>query len=115
VSDSAFNLAVTQTAHLPKLVDFVAGAIVSKPLIDSPQIRQVLFAIDAGQCLSEHTSSFPATVHVLDGAMTMSVGGATHELRANDWLLMPAGAIHSVEATQPVRFILTLIKQPSKL
>jgi len=113
MAQAAFDVSQSEMMHLPSLIDLVAGATVSKPLIETQQIKQVLFAMDAGQRLSEHSSSYPATVHVLDGQMMMTVGKVKHTIKVNDWLILPANALHGIDATHPVKFLLTLVKQSS--
>jgi len=88
----------------------VPDAIVTKTLIDTGQLKQILFAMDAGQEISDHRAPFPASVQVLEGEMVFLVAGAERTMRPHDWLIMPADEPHAVSATQPVRFLLTLIK-----
>ena len=88
----------------------VPGAIVSKPVLDAPEGRAVLFAMDAGQVMSEHRAPFLAAVHVLDGRLTFTVAGQQHDLGPHTWLAMPVNAAHSLTALEPTRFLLTLFK-----
>ena len=107
----------THNAHhedLLTLIEPAADGIVSKPLIDTDSCKVVLFAMDAGQELSEHSSPHTALVHVLDGAMRWRAGDAEYDMRAHDWLLIPAGAPHGVVVQQTARFVLTLLKAPDE-
>jgi quercetin dioxygenase-like cupin family protein len=110
VAKPLFDCQTTQPASLLELMPVESGGIVSKPLIDTGAIKQVLFAMDAGQDLSEHTSPFVATVHVLDGSLRFDVAGRSHEMGSGDWLVMPPNATHSLQAVTPVRMLLTLVK-----
>lgn len=110
MSTPLFNTDETRWANLVEQIDISAGGIVSKPLLETDSIKQVLFAIDAGQDLSEHTSPFVATVQVLDGQVDFVVSGEDYRLDANDWLIMPANAPHAVKSVKPTRMILTLLK-----
>ena len=105
-----FDSKSIEHANLLAAIPVESGGIVSKPLIDTGPLKQVLFAIDAGQDISEHTSPFVATVHVLDGFLRFEVEGRTHEMGPNDWLVMPPNATHSLKALAPVRMLLTLVK-----
>lgn len=100
-----------QFVHLLDTCPIVPGATVSKPLINLPQGKVVLFAMDAGQELSEHRAPFVATVQVLDGKLRFGIDGTERDMAAPDWLLMPANAPHRLTALEPTRFILTLFKQ----
>ncbi|MBS0196510.1 MAG: cupin domain-containing protein [Planctomycetes bacterium] len=89
----------------------VPGAIVSKPVLNLPEGRVVVFAMDAGQQMSEHRAPFIATVHVLEGRLLFGVEASEREMGPHDWLVMPANAPHRLTALEPTRFVLTLFKQ----
>ncbi|NUQ68164.1 MAG: cupin domain-containing protein [Phycisphaerales bacterium] len=87
------------------------GATVSKPLLNLPEGKVVIFAMDQGQEMSEHAAPFAAAVHVLDGRLRFTIDGQTREMGPHDWLVMPANARHSLKANEPTRFLLTLFKR----
>jgi len=87
------------------------GATVSKPLLNLPEGKVIVFAMDAGQEMSAHAAPFPAAVHVLDGNLRFTIDGQTRDMGTNDWLVMPANASHSLRAIEPTRFVLTLFKK----
>lgn len=91
----------------------VEGATVSKALLNLPESKVVLFAMDAGQELSEHRAPFMGTVQVLDGRLRFGIEGQEREMVANDWLVMPANAAHRLTALEPTRFLLVLFKKPA--
>ncbi len=91
----------------------VAGATVSRALLNTPDGRVIVFAMDAGQEMSEHRAPFMASVQVLDGRLKFGVDGKDREMRANDWLIMPPNAPHRLLAIEPTRFVLTLFKRGS--
>ncbi len=103
----------------PEFVDLlvacpiVAGATVSRALLNTPDGRVIVFAMDAGQEMSEHRAPFMASVQVLDGRLKFGVDGKDREMRANDWLIMPPNAPHRLLAIEPTRFVLTLFKRGS--
>mgnify|MGYP000853986502 CR=1 FL=1 len=88
----------------------VDGSNVSTPLLNMPQGKVVLFAMDAGQEMSEHRAPFVATVHVLEGRLRFAVGDEERVMGPDDWLVMPANAPHRLTAEEPTRFLLTLFK-----
>ena len=108
-----FEVDAVHVANLIELVEGVSCGTVSKTLVDQPGFKQVLFAMDAGQQLSEHRAPYLALVQVLDGRLRMRVGGHDHVLEPSSWLLMPPDAPHDVHAQQPTRFLLTLVKTVS--
>lgn len=97
-------------AALEETCPVVAGGIVSKPLLNTPALRQVIFAVDSEQEMSEHRAPFLATVHVLRGRMAFTAGGTTREMAAGDWVVMPPDEPHALSATEPTIFLLTLAR-----
>ena len=105
-----FGTETVHAANLVELISIVESGTVSKTLLNEPTFKQVLFAMDAGQELSEHRAPYLAIVQVLDGRLHMSVTGQMHTLGPGAWLLMPPDAPHDVHAEAPTRFLLTLVK-----
>lgn len=110
MTKALFDTTAIATANLLDTVPVVIGAIVSKALVNTASCKLIVFAMDAGQSISEHHAPYVATVHVLDGRLMFGAGGTTYAMTANDWLVMPHDARHDLTATEPTRFLLTLLK-----
>lgn len=110
MSKAMFDAATVATANLLAAVPIVSDSIVSKPLVNTAGCKMIVFAMDAGQSISEHHAPYVATVHVLDGRLEFGVAGKKHTMTANDWLVMPFDAKHDLLALAPTRFLLTLLK-----
>lgn len=93
---------------LPDDTAFRDHAIVSRTLLQTPQLRVVLFHFDAGQELTEHTSPHRATVQVLSGDCEFLLGTEWHSLKAGDFVHMPPGLPHAVRAAERFSMLLTL-------
>lgn len=70
-----------------------------------------LFAFDAGQGLTEHTSPFDAFVLVLEGSLTLTIGGAPVRATPGTIVRMPAGVPHGLEAPEPARMLLLMLRE----
>lgn len=110
MAKALFDATTVQHANLLEAVPIVPGAIVSKALVNTTGCKMIVFAMDAGQSISEHHAPFVATVQVLDGRLEFGVGGVTRTMCANDWLVMPFDEKHDLLATEPTRFLLSLVK-----
>ena len=108
-----YDATTTAHANLLDLAPVAAGGIVSKPLLDHGDVKQILFAMDTNQAISEHQVPYPATVQILDGKLHFTVAHEVHEMESGDWLIMPPHAPHALRAEKPTRFLLTLLKGPS--
>lgn len=105
-----FEVDRSHVGNLLALAEVPAGGILSKTLIDLPAHKQILFAMDAGQEISDHRAPFVATVQMLDGRLRFTVESQEHDLGPHDWVVMPANAPHRLSAVEPTRFLLTLVK-----
>jgi quercetin dioxygenase-like cupin family protein len=91
-------------------VDYAPGSVVSKTILDRKTGTLTLFAFDAGQGLSEHTSPYDATVQVVDGAAELIVGGKPNRVAKGQLFIMPAGIPHSVRAVERFKMLLIMIR-----
>jgi quercetin dioxygenase-like cupin family protein len=95
---------------LDTLVTPTPQGIASRILAKAAGGNVTLFAFDAGQGLTEHTSPFEALVMVLAGALTLTIGGARVEARPGTVVRMPANVPHALEATEPTRMLLVMLR-----
>jgi quercetin dioxygenase-like cupin family protein len=92
------------------LIDYQAGAVVSRTVINRPVGTVTLFAFDKDQGLSEHTAPFDALVHVLDGAAEIKIAGRPYILKKGGVIVMPAGQPHALKAVEKFKMMLVMIK-----
>jgi quercetin dioxygenase-like cupin family protein len=79
-------------------------------LVKQPAGSVTLFAFDAGQELSEHTTPFNALVQVLDGELDVTIGGTPHRVGPGEVILMPANVPHALRAPVRFRMLLTMLR-----
>lgn len=92
------------------LVAYADGAIVSRVLTKGPSGSLTLFAFDAGQEISEHTTPHEAFAQGLDGSLELVVGGVTHRLAKGELLRLPAGVPHALKAMTRAKMLLVMLK-----
>ena len=69
-----------------------------------------LFAFDTGQGLAEHTAPFDALVMVLSGRLVLTIGGVDVVATPGTVVRMPASIPHALEAPEPSRMLLNMLK-----
>jgi quercetin dioxygenase-like cupin family protein len=99
-----------QVVELVGLVDYQAGAVVSREILKKDTGTVTVFAFDAGQGLSEHTAPFDALVCVLDGEVEISISGKPHHLCAGEMIVMPANQPHALKALGRFKMMLVMIR-----
>ncbi len=93
-----------------ELVDYQAGAVVSRVVLKQKTGSITVFAFDRGEELSEHTVPHDALIHVIDGEAEISVAGVPHRVEAGSMIILPGGEAHAVRAATRFKMILVMIK-----
>ena len=99
---------------LAALLDYQEGSVVSRTLVKKATGTVTLFAFDADQGLSEHSTPHDAVVQVMDGEAEITIGGKAHRVRAGEGLLLPASIPHAVAAPVPFKMMLVMIREPTE-
>lgn len=89
------------------------GGILSRTVYEDERVTLVMFAFDAGQELSEHTSSKAAVIEILDGEAEIVLDGEARTGRPGTWVAMPPGMRHAIRATTPLVMSLVLLRPPA--
>jgi quercetin dioxygenase-like cupin family protein len=95
------------------LVDLLAvqpHSIASRVLARAGGGSVTLFTIAAGEGLSEHTSPYEALVVVLEGRLTITVGGTPMSAGPQQVVRLPATVPHALEAREATRLLLVMLK-----
>ena len=95
---------------LQSLISPAEQGIASRILAKTSGGNLTLFAFDAGQGLTEHTSPFDALVMVLDGVLTLTIDGAPVRAIPGTIVRMPADVPHAVDAPEKARMLLIMLK-----
>jgi len=93
------------------LIEYQEGSVVSRTVIDKKTGTVTVFAFAEGQGLSEHTAPFDAMVHVLDGAVEISISGRPFRVNRGQMVIMPANEPHALRALTPFKMVLTMIRE----
>ena len=95
---------------MARLVEYQAGSVVSRAVIQKKTGTVTLFAFDEGQGLSEHTAPFDALVCILDGQAEIIISGKSHMLKQGEMIIMPADEPHALKAVRPFKMMLVMIR-----
>lgn len=98
-------------AELPEIP---ADSIVSRTLVNEPNLRCVLFGFAPGQELTEHTSTKAATLHFLAGRAQVTLGEDVHQVEAGAFVYMAPNLRHAIRAEDEVVMLLTLVEDKTE-
>ena len=96
---------------LQALISQTEHGIASRILAKTSGGNFTLFAFDAGQGLTEHTSPFDAYVMVLEGTLLLTIGGQPVRATPGTIVSMPAGVPHGLDAPEPARMMLLMLRE----
>src|SRR5512140_1874153 len=100
MATAAPTIPAAESLLLQLLVTPTAQGIASRVLAKTGGGNVTLFAFDGGQGLTEHTSPFDAFVMVLEGALTLTIGGTPVRATPGTIVRMPAGVAHALDASE---------------
>lgn len=87
-------------------VEYNHKMITSKTLIEKDERSITLFALDAAERINTHTSPIDASLYVLEGELELTIDDEMFNLKAQDMIMMPAKAPHSLNALTRTKFML---------
>jgi len=99
-----------EAARLVDLVDYASGSLVSRVLGKTASGNLTVFAFDAGEEVSEHSTPCDAWALILDGSAELVVGGETVTAGAGEIVMLPAGVPHSLHAKQRFKMLLLMLR-----
>jgi len=105
------TIAAAEALALASLVTPTEQGIASRVLAKTSGGNLTLFAFDAGQGLSEHTAPYDALVLVQSGALDLTIGGERLRATPGTIVRMPAGIPHALEAPEPCRMLLVMLRE----
>jgi quercetin dioxygenase-like cupin family protein len=106
------TLAPGEAHRFEDLISFAEHGIASRVLAKKGTSNVTLFAFATGQGLTEHTSPYDALVVIVEGAMTLTVGGKTVKAPAGSITRMPANVPHALDADERTRMLLVMLREP---
>jgi len=104
------NEKTTEVKNLLEQLNYQEESIVSKILIKKETGNVTLFAFDAGQGLSEHTSPYDALVYCVEGKINIKVGDESFIVSGGELLKLPATISHGLKAVEKTKMMLIMIK-----
>jgi len=103
------NIESAKILKLEDLVSYQEGQVVSKTLVQNPNVSLTFFSFDKGEEISTHSSHGDAMVYIIDGTAEITIGGEKFTLSAGETIVMPSEVPHAVFAPEKMKFMLTVV------
>lgn len=92
-----------------ELIKYSKKGILSKDIIKSNKLNVTLFCMAKGTEISEHTSTKPGFVYVVEGRGSFNLEGEDIPMAGGVFIYMKENSIHSLRADENTSFILVLV------
>ena len=102
------NIEKQTKLQLKNLVEYQAGQVVSKTLVQNDAVSMTIFSFDKGEEISTHASGGDAMVTVLEGTGRFTVDGQVFVLSEGETLIMPKDIPHAVYGEEQFKMQLTV-------
>ena len=104
------TIPAAEALRLSDLITPTERGVASRTLAKTSGGNVTLFAFDAGEGLSAHQTPFDALVLVIDGALTVTIGGKPLLAETGTIVRLPADVPHAVDAAGPARMLLVMLR-----
>jgi quercetin dioxygenase-like cupin family protein len=108
----AGSIPSSQALVLTGLIAMPERGVANRVLAKTSGGHVTVFAFDAGEGLREHTTPFDALVLVLEGTLTLTIGGEAVAAAVGTITRLPANIPHAVNATTASRMLLIMLRDP---
>ena len=102
------NIAKQEKLLLKNLVDYQAGQVVSKTLVQNELVSVTVFSFEKDEEISTHASGGDAMVTVLEDTGRFTVGGEVFVLTEGETLVMPKDVPHAVYGQERFKMLLVV-------
>ena len=96
------------TEKINELIEYSKKGILSKEIVKNDKLNITLFCMAEGTEMSEHTSTKPGTVYVVEGAGIFNLEGKDILMAPGVFIYMEENSVHSIKANKNTSFILSL-------
>jgi len=105
------NIDFSKPQTLTGLADYESGRVVSRTFAQNNRLSLTLFAFDAGEEISMHTTSGDAMVQILDGEGLITIGDEKTVVKTGEVIVMPADIPHALFAEKQFKMLLIVVKR----
>lgn len=104
------DIPAAEALELTALISHTEKGIASRVIARSGGGNVTLFALDAGQELSEHATPYDALVVVLEGSLKLRVGGTPVQAVTGTVVRLPPNVPHAVESHERSKMLLVMLR-----
>lgn len=103
------NIELSKVMKLADEMTYLDHQVSSKTIAQNKYVSITLFAFDKDEEISAHKSRGDAMVTILDGKARITIDQKEYHLEKNESIIMPAGILHALYATERFKMVLTQV------
>ena len=96
------------SSNLLTEIEVPEKGVISRTLFNDEHTKIILFGFAPGHVLAAHSAPFPATIQILSGEGTLTLGDDTCQVSPGCLVHMRPQLVHSVRAATGMAMLLTL-------
>ncbi len=104
-----------EVEQLSEMIAYQTGSVVSRKIMGGKKGNVTLFAFDAGEGLTEHTSPYAARVVVLDGVAEIRIADDVVTVRSGETVVLPPAVPHALDAHDRFKMLLIMLKEGAEV
>lgn len=106
------NLPISEGVDLADLIDVESNQVVSMAIAKGDNIQAMLLGLSKGEIISEEEYFGDTMYFVIEGSMSITVGGETSILRKNQIFMVKEHRINALEALEDTKLLqMTMINK----
>ncbi len=99
-----------QVARLAGLVDYVAGSVSQRVIVDRPNGMVSVFAFDEGQGFWDRANPSSVLLYAIEGQADILVGSQWLSFKVGEAVRVPAGETHTLKAISRFKMLSVMIR-----
>jgi quercetin dioxygenase-like cupin family protein len=100
-----------EVSKLADLVEYDAGSIASRTIIDKKSTAVAVFAFDKFQEIVKHVLPYEVLFYVFEGKAEVTISGRSQTVKAGEMIAFPANKPHAISAKSKFKMLLITIKE----
>ena len=97
-----------------EIIEYMPNTILSRTIIKKTSGNVSVLSLDSGMELSEKLIPFDCFIQIIDGKAEIIIDGKTNYLYTGEGIVIPAHRLHTINADERFKMILTVIKSGYK-
>jgi quercetin dioxygenase-like cupin family protein len=93
-----------------EIIEYVPNSVLTRTIIKKNSGNVSVMSLDSGMELGEKLLPFDSFIQIIDGKAEIIIDGVTQFLNTGQGVVIPAHRLHTINASERFKMIITVIK-----